>query len=98
MQPPDPQRTSKNLVERNPDGTLTKETLKRAMKAFKKRLKMWRLDEESQLGRDPLSKGDRSSISAVQPPNQYPLEVWEALVEAGRLREIGHGLYELPEL
>ena len=98
MQPRDPQRPAKNYVERNPDGTLTKETLKRAMKAFKKRLKLWRLDEESQLGRDPLSKGGRSSICAVQPPNQYPLEVWETLVEAGRLRGIGHGLYELVEL
>ena len=27
----------RNLVERNDDGTLTKETLKRAMKAFRKR-------------------------------------------------------------
>jgi hypothetical protein len=97
MQPSDPHRPAANLVERNPDGSLTKETLQRAMKAFKKRLKLARLDDESRLGRDPLSKGGRSGIVAVQPPEQYPKEVWVALAAAGRLRDLGHGLYELAE-
>ncbi len=85
------------LVERNDDGSLTKETLKRAMKAFRKRLKLARLDEESRLGGDALTKGERSTISAVRPPEQYPAEVWERLVELGRLRDIGHGLLEIVE-
>ncbi|MDP6930838.1 MAG: hypothetical protein QF412_14160 [Planctomycetota bacterium] len=88
----------RNLVERNDDGTLTKETLKRAMKAFRKRLKLHRLDDESQLGHDPLSKGEKSMITAVIPPEQYPQEVWDRLVELGRLNSIGHGLYELVQL
>ncbi|MHC5063987.1 MAG: hypothetical protein ACYTG5_08430 [Planctomycetota bacterium] len=83
------------LVEHNPDGSLTKETLKRAMKAYRKRLKLARLDEESKLGHDPLSKGESSQIIGIKPPEQYPQEVWDRLVELGRLRSLGHNLYEL---
>ena len=90
-------KPERKLVERNPDGSLTKETLKRAMKAFRKRLKLARLDEESRLGHDPTSKGEKSSISAIVPPEQYPKEVWDHLVEVERLQSIGHGLYEIVE-
>lgn len=86
-----------NLVERNPDGTFTKETLQRAMKALKRRLKVTRLDDESRLGRDPMSKGGRSGITGVRPPEQYPAEVWQALEQRGRIRALGHGLYEIVE-
>jgi hypothetical protein len=97
MTPPDPGSPPPNLVERNPDGTFTKETFKRAMKAIKKRLKVTRLDDESRLGGDAMTKGSRSGIWAVRPPEQYPPEVWQALVEKGRLRDAGHGLYEIVE-
>ncbi len=86
-----------NLVERNPDGSFTKETLQRAMKALKKRLKLTRLDEESKLGHDAMSKGERSGVVAVQPPLQYPPEVWQALEAKGRVRGDRHGLYEIVE-
>ena len=69
--------------------------LRRAMKAFKKRLKVMRLDDESSLGGGPFSKGRDSDIVAIQPPNQYPREVWDKLVEMGRLRRVEGGLYEL---
>ena len=85
------------LVTRNPDGSLTSETLKRAMKAFRKRLKLARLDEESKLGHDALTKGGHSTIVGVKAPEQYPQEVWDRLVELGRLQAIGHGLYQAPE-
>lgn len=75
----------------------TPQYLKQAMKAFKKRLKLTRLDEESTLGGGPLSGGRGSGIVAIQPPSQYPREVWEKLVEQGRLRRAGAGLYELTE-
>jgi hypothetical protein len=71
------------------------EDLKYAMKAFKKRLKIMRREEESSLGGGPLSGGKKSSIVAIQPPNQIPQAVWDALVERGRLKYSGHGLYEL---
>ncbi|MFO1078220.1 MAG: hypothetical protein U1E73_10920 [Planctomycetota bacterium] len=86
-----------NLIEYNPDGTFTKETLKRAMKALKKRMKLTRLDDESRLGHDAMSKGGRSGIVAVKPPEQYPAEVWQALEAKGRVRGDRHGLYEILE-
>lgn len=86
-----------NLVERNPDGTFTKETLQRAMKALKKRLKVTRLDDESKLGHDAMSKGGHSGIVAMKPPPQYPPEVWQALEAKGRVRSDRHGLYEIIE-
>lgn len=84
-----------NLVERGEDGTLTKETIKRAMKAFRKRLKLTRLDEESRLGHDAMTKGERSTVVGVKPPEQYPIEVWNELAAMGRLKDIGHGLFEI---
>jgi hypothetical protein len=79
-----------------PDG-FTPQYLKQALKAFKKRLKLTRLDEESNLGGGPFSTGRDSGIVAIQPPNQYPRQVWDKLVEQGKLRYAGSGLYELAE-
>jgi len=76
---------------------LTPQYLKQALKAFKKRLKLTRLDEESNLGGGPFSKGRGSDIVAIQPPSQYPRQVWDKLVEQGKLRYAGSGLYELAE-
>ncbi len=73
----------------------TPQYLKQALKAFKKRLKLTRLDEESTIGGGPLSGGRDSGIVAIQPPSQYPHEVWEKLVEQGKLRRAGSGMYEL---
>ncbi len=94
MSPADPET---GIVERNPDGTFTKETLQRAMKALKKRMKLTRLDDESRLGHDAMSRGGRSGIVAVKPPAQYPLEVWQALEAKGRVRSDRNGLYEIIE-
>ncbi len=75
----------------------TPEVLRRAMKAFKKRLKLTRLDDESSLGGGPMSGGKSSSIVAIMPPNQYPKAVWEELVARGRLKYAGQGLYQPAE-
>jgi hypothetical protein len=85
------------LIERHPDGSLTKETLQRAMKALKKRMKLTRLDDESRLGHDAMSRGGHSGIVAVKPPQQYPDEVWAALEAKGRIRIDRHGLVEIIE-
>ena len=79
------------------DEGLSPEVLKRAMKAFKKRLKLTALDEDSRLGKGPFS-GGAQGVCAIQPPNQYPDEVWAELCRQGKLRRSGHGLYELPRL
>jgi hypothetical protein len=73
----------------------TKEELKAAIKAFKKRLKLTRLEEESKLTRRPTTSGQPSAIVAIVPPNQFPAAVWEELVKQGRLKKAGYGTYEL---
>ena len=75
-----------------PQNEMTPAYLKGALKAFKKRLKLTQLDEESSLGGGPFSSGRDSDIVAIQPPNQYPRAVWEKLVEMGKLRNAGGGL------
>ena len=69
--------------------------LKRALKAYRKRLKLARLDDESSASRNPLSKGESSSITGVKPPEQYDREIWDMLIAQGKLRDAGHGLLEL---
>jgi hypothetical protein len=76
----------------------TPEQLKRALKAFRKRLKLTRLDEESNLGGRGLSGGRRSAVVAITPPADFPPAVWDELVRQGRLRKAGGGTYELVEL
>ena len=75
-----------------------KEQLKQAFKAFKKRLKLTRLDAESNISGGPLSSGRDSGIVAIQPPNDFPQAVWDELVRQGKLRPAGHGTYELGEV
>ena len=79
-----------------PDG-LDPATLKRALKAFRKRLKLTHLNEESKLGRSPLTGGKHSDVVAIMPPRQYPPEVWQELFRLGRLKDTGIGFYELIE-
>jgi hypothetical protein len=66
------------------------------MKAFRKRLKLTQLDADSSIGGRGLSHGSRAQIVAIQPPYQYPAVIWETLAGLGRLKDVGHGLYEAP--
>jgi hypothetical protein len=79
------------------EGTPSPDELKRAYKAFKKRLKLARLDEESKVTRRPVTSGKDSGIVAITPPNQFPPAVWEELVRQGKLKKAGRGMYELTE-
>jgi hypothetical protein len=72
-----------------------RQLLKRALTAFKKSLKVTRLDEESHVGRGPMSGGRKSGIVGIAPPNRFPQEVWDELVRQGRLVDARHGIYEL---
>ena len=71
------------------------EQLRNAYQAFKKRLKLARLEDESRLGHGATSKGGRSDIVAVMAPHQFPRAVWDELVRQGKLRHAGQGLYQL---
>lgn len=71
--------------------------LKRAMKGYRKRLKLTRLDDESRLGVGAMTKGGASAIFGIVPPNDYPEAVWVELARQGRLKAVGQGLYGLNE-
>lgn len=70
--------------------------LKRAMKAFRKTLKVTRLAAETRLGGGPFSAGSDSRVVGCQPPPRYPLAVWMELVRQGRLATDRRGTFELP--
>lgn len=74
----------------------TPQQLKAALKAFKKRLKLTCLDDQSRIGVGPMSGGRPSAIVAITPPDQYPPAVWEELARQGKLKRAGSGMYELP--
>lgn len=82
--------------EQQQAGGITPDILKSAMKAFKKRLKLTSLDDDSHLGRGAFS-GGHTGVFAIRPPSQFPQEVWNELCKQGKLRDSGHGLYELPK-
>lgn len=84
-----------STADPTPPGTPTADELKKAYKAFKKRLKLTRLDEESNLGGGPMSSGRKSDIVAITPPNQFAPAVWDELVRQGKLKKAGHGMYGL---
>ena len=72
----------------------TPEELKLALKAFNKRLRLTRLDDESKIGGGAMSGGSKSGVVAISPPNQFPQSMWDELVKQGKLKYVGHGLYE----
>jgi len=72
----------------------TDEELKRALKAFKKRLKLTKLDEESGLSR---GGGKKSGITGITPPSGHPPGIWEELVAKGKLKRDMGTTYSLVE-
>jgi hypothetical protein len=91
-----PQTSSINPAANPADASPSKDVLKSAYNAFKKRWKLTVLDQESRIGRGPMSSGQKSSIVGIQPPNQYPNAVWEELVKQGKLKYAGSGQYAMP--
>ena len=69
----------------------TKEELAKAYQAFKKRLKLTQLDDES-----GLSRGSKTSrVLGITPPYGFPPDVWEELVKQGKLKREGGGTYSV---
>ena len=75
-------------------GMATEEELKKALKAFKKRMKLTQLDDDSKLGHSPLT-GAKGKVVSIQPPAGFGKEIWEELAAKGYLRRDGIGFYEL---
>ena len=72
----------------------TEDELKKALKAFKKRIKLTQLDDDSRLGRSPMT-GSKSQVVSIQPPTGFGREIWEELAEKGFLKRDGGGFYAL---
>ena len=70
----------------------TEAELNKAFKAFKKRIKLTRLDEESGLTR---GNNRKSGITGITPPGGHPAGIWEELVVQGKLKKDGIGIYGL---
>ncbi|MEM1072520.1 MAG: hypothetical protein AAGH71_06845 [Planctomycetota bacterium] len=68
-----------------------------AMRAFKKRLKVIRLNDESKLGGRYTSGGRTSKVDAIEPPGGFDPLIWRALAASGRLTDTGGGFYALAE-
>jgi hypothetical protein len=75
----------------------TESELKRALGAFKKRLKAIRLDDDSRLGHGPLSGSRREKVVSIQPPTGFGRAVWEELADLGYLKRDTVGFYELTD-
>ena len=72
----------------------TDEELKKALRAFKKRMKLTQLDDDSKIGHGPMSSGSREKVVSIQPPVGFGREIWEELTEKGYLKRDGIGFYE----
>ena len=75
----------------------SKEELRLALKAFRKRLKLTRLDDESRMGYGATSSGQQSGIVAIRPPDQFSKAVWQELANQGKIKHDRGGLYSLVE-
>jgi hypothetical protein len=84
-----PKREEKPLPEFHHDD------LAAAMRAFKKRLKIIRLNDESKLGGRYTSGGRTSKVDAIQPPDGFDDAIWKVLAKGGRLIDTGGGFYQL---
>ncbi|QQS08356.1 MAG: hypothetical protein IPK69_10180 [Phycisphaerales bacterium] len=76
--------------------SIPEDTLKQALHAFKKRLKLTRLDAESKLGANkPMTSGRKSEGMGIIPPNQFPREVYQELARQGKIKDQGGGFYTM---
>ena len=72
----------------------TKDELDRAFKAFKKRLKIYQNDAYASAPAAQLS-GNKPTICGITPPDGFAPEIWDMLVEKGKLKKSGRSTYEL---
>jgi hypothetical protein len=70
----------------------TEEELRKAFKAFKKKMKLTQLEEDSRLGHSPLT-GAKTEIVSIQPPSGFGREIWEELADKGYLVRDGVGFF-----
>jgi hypothetical protein len=82
-------------AERLPD--IPDEIKRQAMKAFRRRIKLIRLDHESKLGVGPMTSGKKADFDSILPPREFDQAVWRVLAAEGRLKATGRGFYGLAD-
>lgn len=92
---PTPQPIAASQAVPSEPEPVTPDQLKAAMKSFRKRLKLTKLDEESKISNRAMTSGRQSAIVAIMAPREYPKAVWDELVREGKLKDVGRGFYEL---
>lgn len=81
----------------NPSNAITDDQLKHALHAFKKRLKLTKLNDESRLGGGrPTTGGKKSDVQGIIPPREIPGAVWQELARQKKIKDMGGGFYSLP--
>ncbi len=79
-----------------PAAAVPEEQLKHAFHAFKKRLKLTKLNDESRLGGGrPTTGGKKSDVQGIIPPREFPPAVWQELARQKRIKDMGGGFYSL---
>lgn len=73
----------------------TKEERDKAFKAFKKRLKIYQDDASGSSAPASHLSREKFTIVGVEPPPGFPPEVWDELVEKGKLKKGRGNTYEL---
>lgn len=78
-------------------GSITEDQKKQAFHAFKKRLKLTKLNDESKLGGGrPTTSGKKSEVMGIIPPREFPRAVWDALAKDGKIKDMGGGFFKMP--
>ena len=78
-------------------GGVSEDQKKQAFHAFKKRLKLTKLDDESRLGGGrPTTGGKKSEVMGIIPPREFPRAVWDALAKEGKIKDMGGGFFKMP--
>lgn len=92
-----PRSVSASAASVTPGAPPSDADMESALRAFRKRLKLTRLSDESKLAGRRLTGGRQSEIDAIIPPHEFSDEVWKALAAAGKLKNTGRGFYALPD-
>jgi len=90
--PPEPEVASDEPLPK-----IAYEIKRQAMKAFRRRMKLMRLDHESKLGVGPMTSGKQADFDSILPPREFDAAVWQVLAAEGQLKATGRGFYGLPD-
>lgn len=73
----------------------SEDDLKRALKAFRKKLRHLIAEDEARGGGKFGFGGRKSSIVGITPPPEFSREIWDELARLGKLKKEQQGLYSL---